>query len=203
MIFKSWLGVVHDTDRDLAHQFSSDSGKSFINRKTLKIGSYGYPILEDNGTHDLYAEIQSYRDSTDLSTILSTFDLTSASGLQFDDIAGQIYDFTNAPKTPGELLNTINEGKLLFNALPVSVKGAFGNSLYNFVQSFGSDSFVSKLQQAYGIEESFKNNAQSINNSNSFSFGNNNVSVATQSDSNSNHSVNTVSSDGSMNSEVK
>ena len=198
MKFKTWIGVVHDTDRDLAHQFVSDSGKSCINRKALKIGSYGYPILVDNGSHDLYAEIQSYKDSTDLSTILSSFDLTSASGLQFDDIEGQINDFTNAPKTPGELLNTINEGKLLFNSLPVSVKGAFGNSLYNFVQSFGSDSFVSKLQQAYGIEESIKNNTQSINNANSFSTGNNNVSLASQPDSNSNNSVNTVSSDGSM-----
>lgn len=150
MKFNSWLGVVHDSGSD-GHHIFSNCGKSLVNRKTLKIGSYGYPVLVDNGKHDLYSEIQSYADSCDLATILQSFDLSSMSGLQFDEI-GDISDFTSAPKTPAELLNVINSGEVFFNELPVSVRASFGHSLYNFVNSFGSDDFRTKLEAAYGVE---------------------------------------------------
>lgn len=149
MKFNNWLGVVHDSDS--GHHIFSNCGKQLVNRKTLKIGSYGYPILADNGMHDLYAEIQSYKDSCDLATILQTFDLGSISGLTFEEL-GDLDDFVSAPKTPAELLNVVNSGQVFFNELPVSVRSAFGHSLYNFVQSFGSDDFRTKLEAAYGIE---------------------------------------------------
>lgn len=150
MKLNSWLGIVHDSGSD-GHHIFSNCGKSLVTRKTLEIGSYGYPILVDTGIHDLYAEIQSYADSCDLATILQSFDLSSMSGLQFDEI-GDISDFTSAPKTPGELLNVVNSGEVFFSELPVSVRSAFGHSLYNFVNSFGSDDFRTKLEAAYGVE---------------------------------------------------
>lgn len=150
MKFNNWLGIVHDSGSD-GHHICSNCGKSLVNRKTLKIGSYGYPILADNGKHDLYAEIQSYADSCDLATILQTFDLGSVGGLAFEEL-GDLDDFTSAPKTPAELLNVVNSGEVFFNELPVSVRSAFGHSLYNFVSSFGSDDFRSRLESAYGIE---------------------------------------------------
>lgn len=149
MKFNNWLGIVHDSDS--GHHIFSNCGKQLVNRKTLKIGSYGYPILADNGKHDLYSEIQSYKDSCDLATILQTFDLGSIGGLTFEEL-GDLDDFTSAPKTPAELLSVVNSGEVFFNELPVSVRSAFGHSLYNFVQSFGSDDFRTKLEAAYGIE---------------------------------------------------
>lgn len=149
MKFNNWLGIVHDSDS--GHHIFSNCGKQLVNRKTLKIGSYGYPVLADNGKHNLYSEIQSYKDSCDLATILQTFDLGSIGGLTFDEL-GDLDDFTSAPKTPAELLNVVNTGQVFFNELPVSVRSAFGHSLYNFVNSFGSDDFRTKLEAAYGIE---------------------------------------------------
>lgn len=150
MKFNNWLGIVHDSGSD-GHHIFSNCGKSLVNRKTLKVGSYGYPILADNGMHDLYAEIQSYADSCDLASILQTFDLGSIGGLTFDEL-GDLDDFTSAPKTPAELFNVVNRGEVLFNELPVTVRSAFGHSLYNFVNSFGTDDFRTKLESAYGIE---------------------------------------------------
>lgn len=150
MKFRTWLGVVHDSGSG-GHHICSNCGKSLVTRKTLKIGSYGYPVLVDNGMHDLYAEIQSYADSCDLASILQTFDLGSIGGLTYDEL-GDLDDFTCSPRTPAELLNVVNSGQVLFNELPVSVRSAFGHSLYNFVNSFGSDDFRTKLEAAYGIE---------------------------------------------------
>lgn len=166
MKFRTWLGVVHDSDD--SHIFSR-SGKFLVNRKSLEIGSCGYPVLRDNGKHDLYAEIQSYKDSCDLATILQSFDLSTMGGLQFDEI-GDISDFTSAPKTPGELLNTVARGEVFFNELPNAVRSAFGHSLYNFVNSFGSDDFQTKLEAAYGIERSLAGSSEPSSDSGDSSF---------------------------------
>lgn len=148
MIFSNWLGVVHDNTDTHVYICSGDSN---VSRKSLFIGSRGYPELKVTGTHDLYAEIQSYRDTCDLESMLKTFDLSSIGGLTFDEL-GDLDDFTNAPQSPADLLNVINRGQVLFDELPVNVRAQFGHSLYNFVDTFGSADFLQKLSTAYGID---------------------------------------------------
>ena len=157
MRFSNWLGVVHDSTDTHVYICCGDSN---IPRKSLFIGSRGYPELKVTGTHDLYAEIQSYRDTCDLESILKTFDLSSIGGLTFDEL-GDLDDFVNAPKSPADLLNVINRGQVLFDELPVNVRANFGHSLYNFVDSFGSADFLQKLSSAYGIDTSQDNNTSS------------------------------------------
>ncbi len=157
MIFSNWLGVVHDNTDTHVYICCGDSN---VPRKSLVIGSRGYPELKVIGTHDLYAEIQSYRDTCDLESILKTFDLSSIGGLTFDEL-GDLDDFINAPQSPADLLNVINRGQVLFDELPVDVRSHFGHSLYNFVDSFGSADFLQKLSTAYGIDTSENNSITS------------------------------------------
>ncbi len=157
MRFNNWLGVVHDSTDTHVYICCGDSD---VPRKSLVIGSRGYPELKVVGTHDLYAEIQSYRDTCDLESMLKTFDLSSIGGLTFDEL-GDLDDFINAPQSPADLLNVINRGQVLFDELPVDVRAKFGHSLYNFVDSFGSADFLQKLSTAYGIDTSQDNNTSS------------------------------------------
>lgn len=157
MNFNNWLGVVHDSTDTHVYICCGDSN---IPRKSLFIGSRGYPELKVTGTHDLYAEIQSYKDTCDLESMLKTFDLSSIGGLTFDEL-GDLDDFTNAPQSPADLLNVINRGQVLFDELPVNVRANFGHSLYNFVDSFGSADFLQKLSAAYGIDTPEDNNTTS------------------------------------------
>ncbi len=157
MKFSNWLGVVHDSIDTHVYICCGDSD---VPRKSLVIGSRGYPELKVIGTHDLYAEIQSYRDTCDLESILKTFDLSSIGGLTFDKL-GELDDFINAPQSPADLLNVINRGQVLFDELPVDVRAKFGHSLYNFVDTFGSADFLQKLSSAYGIDTIQDNNTSS------------------------------------------
>ena len=149
MKFKTWLETVHSED---PHCVFCPCGESEVQKKHLVVGKDGYPVLENCGKHDLYAEIQSYRDSCDLASILQTFDLGSIGGLTFDEL-GDLNDFTNVPKSPAEMLRSINEGELLFSQLPVGVRSSFNHSLYNFVSSFGSPDFYDRLSAAYGVQQ--------------------------------------------------
>lgn len=155
MKFNNWLDCVHNADID--NHVHCNSGSSVVPRFSMEVGSNGYPVLKQTGTHDLYAEIQSYKDACDLSTILQNFNLEDMHGLSFSEIEGVINDFTNAPRSPGELLNTVSEGELLFSQLPVGVRSAFGHSLYNFISDIGSPDFSDKIHEAYGVNVSQDN----------------------------------------------
>ena len=149
MQFKTWLSVVHDPD---PHNKFSECGKHEVDKLHLVINKKGYPTLESCGKTDLYAQIQSYKESCDLASILRSFDIGSLPTLQFGDL-GDISDFCDAPQSAGELLRLINDGELMFSQLPASVRAEFNNSLYNFVGAFGSVDFVSRLEKAYGVQK--------------------------------------------------
>lgn len=149
MKFKTWLNVVHSGE---PHNNFSECGCHEVDKLHLVIGKKGYPKLETCGKTNLYDQIQSHKESCDLASILRTFDIGSLPTLQYGDL-GDISDFCDAPQSAGELLRLINDGELMFSQLPASVRAEFNNSLYNFVGSFGSADFVTRLEKAYGVSK--------------------------------------------------
>lgn len=148
MKFNTWLSCVHGTHK----RFNCCSGIREVDKQHLVINKAGYPVLETQGKTDLYAQIQSYKDTCDLEAILRTFDLGKLPALSFDDL-GDLTDFTDAPKSAGELLKVVKDGELMFSQLPVGVRNEFNHSLYNFIGSFGSPDFVDRLAKAYGVHK--------------------------------------------------
>lgn len=149
MKFNNWLDRVHGESRSVEY---CCCGTPNVPKFTLSVKEKGYPILKQTGEHNLYEEIQSYKDSCDLSSILQQFDLGSIPGIPFDEL-GDLNDFTDMPMSPGELLGLVRRGEQMFDELPNEVRSKFNYSLYNFVGSFGSSDFIQKMEAAYGIEK--------------------------------------------------
>lgn len=134
-----------------SEHFYECSGTRIVPKMSLDFKK-GYAKLKKVGEHNLYEQIQSHKDSTDLNTILQTFNPAPAS-LSFADAEDRIADFTCAPGSYAELFSNIRDAENMFAELPVGVRESYGFSVYNFINDYGSDSFVDKLKKAYGIQE--------------------------------------------------
>lgn len=105
--------------------------------------SKGRVVLEETGKVDLYAEIQSHKDSTDINKMVERFvrgDTTALSRAQ-----GFFADVTQMPTNLAETLNQIRACEDAFNALPVEVKAKFNHNVTEFLASAGSPEFMAAL----------------------------------------------------------
>lgn len=90
--------------------------------------------LEYAGDYDFYEEIQSHRESCELTSILRRFANGETDVLS--RVQGMYGDFTSFPKSYAELLNRLIEGKAMFEALPLEERQRFGNDFGLWLQSF-------------------------------------------------------------------
>lgn len=99
------------------------------------------------GKEDLYAQIQSHRDSCDIHVLIARYNNGDVEALQ--RVQGQYGDFTVMPKTYAELLQSIIDGKRMFDGLPVDTRARFDHSFEQFMMSMDNmPGFLEKL----GIE---------------------------------------------------
>lgn len=131
-------------------RFPSVSGTKEKILYHLVYSDNGVKKLDVCGCTDLYAEIQSHRESTDLSIILSRLDPNQvsnmASSYSFNDLLeSEIINVTQLPKNAGEMLNLVRSGQNLFDGLPIEVREMFNYSMEKFVSSFGSKEFAEKI----------------------------------------------------------
>ena len=97
------------------HQFISESGSPVKTLYCLKYSNNGVQMLDVCGETNLYAEIQSHRESTDLISLLKNLDPNQTSGYfnsySFDDLLkSEIIDVTSLPKNKqGNLLRQSSE----------------------------------------------------------------------------------------------
>lgn len=128
------------TQYDKPTRFHVEPG---VRVKTL----YG-PIFDDRGVmhlteigkHNLYAEIQSHKDSVDINVLLARYrngDVEALSRIQ-----GAYGDFTEMPKTYAEALNAMIAAEQYFLSLPVEVRNRFGHSFNQFLASMDSPTFA-------------------------------------------------------------
>lgn len=114
--------------------------------KTTYVGRYndrGQLVLEESGTEDLYAYIQSFKESTDLKTIIDRY--TNGETDVLSKVQGFYSDVTNMPGTYADMLQVVNNGEQTFNNLPVDIRAKFGHNFGEFLAQFGTAEFFEKL----------------------------------------------------------
>lgn len=114
--------------------------------KQLYAGRYdanGRVVLEEKGTEDLYAYIQSFADSVDINVILARFangDTEALSRAQ-----GFYADVTDFPPNMADALNRINQAEEMFKSFPLEVRQKFDCSFEQFLSQSGTEDWFSKM----------------------------------------------------------
>lgn len=114
--------------------------------KQLYTGRYdanGRVVLEEKGTEDLYAYIQSFADSVDINVILARFSNGDTEALS--RAQGFYADVTNFPSNMADALNRINECEEMFRSLPLEVRQKFDCSFEQFLSQSGTDDWLEKM----------------------------------------------------------
>lgn len=103
----------------------------------MHVDENGVRELKKNGEYNLYADIQSYKDSVSIDYILSRFvngDETALSRVQ-----GIYGDFTQMPTTMAELQQRVIDAEHLFNNLPLDIREQYNFSASEFFAQLDSD----------------------------------------------------------------
>ena len=101
----------------------------------------GLPV--ESGTVNIYDEIQSHRESVELSTLLQRYAQGDVTAL--NRIEGVYADVVDMPSTYSELFERVRDAENSFNALPEDVRVLFDNSPVSFWQSIGTPEFADKI----------------------------------------------------------
>lgn len=115
----------------------STPGSGMKDTYKMHVDADGKRELKKSGEYNLYAEIQSYKDSVSIDYILSRFvngDETALSRVQ-----GIYGDFTDMPKTMAELQQRVIDAEHLFNALPLDIRAQYNHSASEFFAQLDSD----------------------------------------------------------------
>lgn len=159
-------------EREKGERFITDSGSP---EYTVYIADEdGNPVI--SGKNNLYDEIQSHRESTELAVLLQRYmqgDETALNKLQ-----GVYEDVTEYPRTFAELYQRVHDAEQSFNSLPPDLRAIFENSPVNFWQSMGTPDFNKRIdayQQAKQKKDVNNNNSSQSGDPNNQSGGNGGV----------------------------
>ena len=103
----------------------------------MHVDDDGKRELRKSGEYNLYAEIQSYKDSVSIDYILARFvngDETALSRAQ-----GIYGDFTEMPTTMAELQQRIIDAENLFYQLPIDIRAQYNHSPSEFYAQLDSE----------------------------------------------------------------
>lgn len=103
----------------------------------------GLLVLDEVGTVDVYADIQSYLDTVEIHTLLRRF--ANGETDVFSKIQGFYADVSELPKSNVEFLNRVLESQEFFASLPPEVKEIYGNDYARFMADFDSASLYRAL----------------------------------------------------------
>lgn len=110
----------------------------------------GRVVLEEKGKEDLYAYIQSFKDSVDINVILARFSNGDTEALS--RAQGFYADVTDFPSNMAEALNRINECEEMFKSLPLDVRQKFDCSFEQFLSQSGSAEWLDKMGMSGSVE---------------------------------------------------
>lgn len=114
---------------------------------TARLDEDGNVQLSESGREDLYASIQSHKDSCDIHVLLQRYADGDVDALT--RVQGSFGDFTSMPSSYAELLNALIAGESYFNSLDVETRAKFDHSFEKFMISMDNmPEFMAKL----GIE---------------------------------------------------
>ena len=113
------------------------SGSGMKDTYKMHVDADGKRELKKSGEYNLYADIQSYKDSVSIDYILTRFvngDETALSRVQ-----GIYGDFTQMPTTMAELQQRVIDAEHLFNNLPLDIREQYNFSASEFFAQLDSD----------------------------------------------------------------
>lgn len=123
--------------------FKSPPGDLFHAILTPSFRSDGTIELIVSDRVDIKKEINSHRDETDMSFILSRLMIGDDSVLNPNP---PMYgDFTQFPKSYAEMLNMVLDGERYFDSLPLEIRNKFDNDRSKWFASIGSDSWLDSM----------------------------------------------------------
>lgn len=122
------------------------SGNPITTRYRATYDDKGVLHLVPSGTHDLYAEIQSYAASTDLATIIARYFNGDPSALS--RVQGTYMDLTGMPGNVHEVYNMMAKAEEDFHTLPAEIQAKFGNDPVRFLSTLGSPEWMAAMQIA-------------------------------------------------------
>lgn len=117
-----------------------------------KVNEDGVLDLVDSGQENLYDYIQSWRDSCDINLILARYANGDVDALS--KVQGAYGDFTQFPKTYAEMLNRVNQGKLLFADLPLEIREKYNHDFSQFIAAMDNPDFWEQFKPVDVKEES-------------------------------------------------
>lgn len=97
--------------------------------------------LKEVGKTDIYAEIQSHKDSTDINVLLAKYRNGDESAL--NRVQGYYSDITDIPDIH-TLYNLFKTAEQDFQRLPVEIRQSFDNSFEKYIFTAGSDEWFNK-----------------------------------------------------------
>lgn len=125
-------------------KFISPSGNGYVDVYEIrKESKNGNDILVKTGKKCIYDEIQAFKESTDISNILTRF--INGETEVLNQVNGFYADVTNAPTSYADYFNKVKEAKKIFEGLPEDIRNKFDNDPEKFFTEFGSDSFIDKV----------------------------------------------------------
>lgn len=118
-----------------------------------KVSPSGEILLEEVGEENLYAQIQSHAESVDINVLLRRFAAGDPDALT--RMQGLYGDFTDAPHTFAEALNTVIAAQHYFDSLPLDVRRQFDFNFNRFIASMDSPDFLKSI----GLQSNLEANA--------------------------------------------
>lgn len=119
------------------------SGKRFKDTFHAVISDNGSVELEKDGMEDVYAFIQSHRDSVDINLLLQRYARGDVSAL--NKRTGSFGDFTQFPKSYAEALQAVMDAERMFMDLPLETRAKFGHDSNRFISMIGTNEWSDYL----------------------------------------------------------
>lgn len=111
----------------------------------------GVVELVEAGQESLYDFIQSWKDSVDINVILARYANGDVDALS--KVQGAYGDFSQFPKTYAELLNRVNQGKLMFDDLPLALREKYNFDFAQFMAAMDQPDFWEQFKAPEPVEE--------------------------------------------------
>ena len=134
-----WLQSINENHRVIHH-----TGSPVTITYTAEYDKTGNLQLKPTGEHNLYEEIQSHKDSTDLALILNRYFNGDPSVLS--RVQGAYMDVSEMPTNMHEAMTLMHNAQRDFEKLPVNIKEKFGNDPNRFLATLGTEEWFKAMQ---------------------------------------------------------
>lgn len=137
-------------------RFITDSGCAIRTLYESYFDENGVLQLKESGSQNTDDFIESFRQSTELATILNNYLHGDSTALNRHQ--GFYADLTKAPKSNREALDIVLKAENAFAALPKDIRQQFGNDWQAWLAQSGSEEWLQTMQPLMRARENDLNN---------------------------------------------